>query len=164
MWLAVTALQAEVAVPVATDLLADGEISRTSRLPILLAFLANHCSYCGDLEEGFLEPMLLSGDYSDKIVIRKLVLDNGSWLIDFNGNKVSATGLASRYRVYVTPTLLFVDALGKELARRMVGFNTPEMYGGYLDQCIETARQQSRGTGRTAELTTCRLPSPVDPN
>ena len=157
MWLAPAALPAEVTVPVATDLLADGETARSSRLPILLAFMARHCSYCEVLEEGYLKPMLRSGEYAERILIRKLILDNGSHLADFAGKKISATALATRYRVYVTPTILFVDAAGMELARRMVGFNTPEMYGGYLEQCIETARHVIRGTGKAADLIACRL-------
>jgi thioredoxin-related protein len=157
IWLGAAELRAEVLVPVATDLHADGETARTSRLPILLAFLARYCSYCEELEEGYLKPMLRSGEYAERILIRKLILDNGSHLTDFNGEKISATALATRYRVYVTPTILFVDAAGEELAGRMVGFNTPEMYGGYLDQCIETARHIIRGTGEAADLNTCRL-------
>jgi hypothetical protein len=87
LWMATAELRAgvEVEVAVATDLLADGETARTSRLPILLAFLARHCSYCEELEEGYLKPMLLSGEYAEQIILRKLILDNGSHLTDFEG-------------------------------------------------------------------------------
>ncbi|MGB5442907.1 MAG: hypothetical protein WBN57_09800, partial [Gammaproteobacteria bacterium] len=113
------------------------------------------------LEEDFLQPMLLSGEYRDKIIMRKLVLDDGSRLRDFSGQRIDATRLSDRYRVYVTPTILFVDGNGKEIAERMVGINTPEMFGGYLDDCIETAWLMLRNPAGLAKLPGCRLTQPA---
>jgi hypothetical protein len=101
--------------------------------------------------------MLLGDEYTDKIIIRKLVLDNGSRIGDFSGRQIDATQLSDRYRIYVTPTILFVDASGRELAERMVGINTPEMFGGYLDNCIETALLGIRAPERLAQLHGCQL-------
>ena len=157
LWLASAALHAEVEVPVADDLGQMGLSARADRLPILLAFSAIECSYCDDLEEEFLEPMLLSGDYTDKVIIRKLILDNGSHVRDFSGRSVEAAELAHKYRVFVTPTILFVDADGSELAERMIGINTLEMFGGYLDGCIDTALLQLREPQRLSAHSPCRL-------
>lgn len=157
-WLAASGLAAEVEVPVARDLQQLGAQASDRRLPILLSFTAIECSYCELLEEEFLEPMLLGGEYTDKIIIRKLVLDNGSRVGDFSGRQIDATQLSDRYRVYVTPTIVFVDARGRELAERMVGINTPELYGGYLDICIETALLGIRAPERLANLHGCHLP------
>jgi hypothetical protein len=104
--------------------------------------------------------MLLSGEYTDKIIIRKLVLDNGSRIGDFEGLQIDATRLSDRYRIFVTPTILFVDSAGRELAERMVGINTPELFGGYLDNCIETALLGIRAPERLAQLHGCRLQPP----
>ena len=150
-------LLAEVEVPVATDLQQLGVQASERRLPILLTFSAIECSYCELLEEEFLEPMLLGDEYTDKIIIRKLVLDNGSRVGDFSGRQIDATQLSDRYRIYVTPTILFVDASGRELAERMVGINTPEMFGGYLDNCIETALLGIRAPEQLVQLHGCQL-------
>ncbi len=155
--LAVEVSAAGVRVPVATDLQRDGAYALQQHLPILLAFSADECSYCEMLEQDFLEPMLLGGDYRDKIIIRKLILDNGSSAIGFNGKAIDATRLSDHYRIFVTPTIVFVDASGKELAERMVGINTPELYGGYLDVCIETALLGIRNPDGLADLNGCRL-------
>jgi thioredoxin-related protein len=138
-------LQAAVDVPVGRDLQADGQIADERQLPILLAFTAIDCGYCELLEEDFLEPMLLGGDYEDRIIIRKVVLDNGSQLTDFSGRQRAATELSDRYKVFVTPTILFVDSNGREMAGRMLGINTPELFGSYLNDCIETAWLNVRG-------------------
>jgi thioredoxin-related protein len=157
-WLASAGgLCAEIEVPLATDLQADGQHALEARLPILLTFSAIACDYCRQLEDEFLRPMLISGEYTDRILIRRMLLDNGSRIIDFSGERIATTQLSDRYKVFVTPTILFTDGNGNELARRMVGINTPEMYGGYLDNCIATALYAIRTPARLAHLPGCRL-------
>jgi thioredoxin-related protein len=157
LWLAFTALQAEVAVPVATDLQLDGNQARSRELPMLLTFTSMICSYCELLEQDFLQPMLLGGEYRDKVIIRKLDVDYGNTVTDFSGQSIAASELSDRYRVFVTPTLLFVDGNGKELAERIVGINTPELFGGYLDNCIETALLRIRNPEAAAGIHGCQL-------
>jgi thioredoxin-related protein len=156
-WLAADGPCAEVEIPVASNLQADGQQARAARLPILLSFSALVCEYCRQLEDQFLRPMLISGEYSDRVLIRRVLLDNGYRTIDFSGERISTTQLSDRYKVYVTPTLLFLDGNGNELARRMVGINTPEMYGGYLDNCIDTALYVLRKQETPAHLHGCGL-------
>jgi hypothetical protein len=38
--------------------------------------------------------------------------------------------------VYLTPTLVFLDGDGNEVSERIIGINTLEMYGGYVDEAI----------------------------
>jgi hypothetical protein len=38
----------------------------------------------------------------------------------------------------------------------MIGINTPEMYGGYLDSCINTALYAIRSPEKLAHLPGCR--------
>ena len=108
-------------------------------MPLLLVFSADYYEYCEQLEEQFLRPMLISGDYEDRVMIRLLKLGNGSSVRDFQGNEIATGDLANRYQVRVTPTMLFLNPQGRELAPRMVGINTPEFFGGYLDRSIDEA-------------------------
>jgi thioredoxin-related protein len=130
---------ASVDVPYGTDLQQDGHEARDRKLPILLVFSAVACTYCRQLEDEFLEPMLISGEYTDKVIIRRLLLDIGQHPTDFDGVQRDATSIATRYRAWVTPTIVFVDGTGREVAERITGINTPELFGGYLDACIDTA-------------------------
>ena len=156
-WLGVAVLRAEVSVPAVIDLQREGKLALKQDLPILLTFTSSICSYCDLLEEDFLQPMLLSGDYGDRVLIRKLVIDAGRTITDFNGEPSTADKLSSRYRVFVTPTLLFVDGNGTELAERILGINTPELFGGYLDDCIDTALERIREPNRPASAHGCTL-------
>ena len=150
-------------VPVAHDLQQEGQQARALQLPIMLTFSADDCSYCELLEEDFLQPMLLSGEYEDRIIIRKLILDDGSSVSDFSGKDTEATRLSDRYRVFVTPTILFVDGAGRELAERMAGINTPELFGGYLEVCIDTALASIRNPEALASLHGCNIQQNANP-
>lgn len=132
---------AAVAVPHAQDLRADAHDARARGLPILLLFAAETCGYCIQVEEDYLQP-LLTGDGSERILIRKLHVRDTRTLTDFDGGAVEADELAARYRVDLVPTLVFVDAQGRELAERVVGLGTVDFYWGYLSRSIDTARAQ----------------------
>ena len=69
-----TAQYPPVAVPDAADLAGTGALSRARQLPIMLVFSADDCPYCRLLEEEFLKPMLISGEYDDKVIfLRKII-------------------------------------------------------------------------------------------
>jgi thioredoxin-related protein len=127
-------------VPLSTDLQMEGRQAEQACVPLLLEFSAQECGYCTLLEEEILNPTLLNRDYDRRVLMRKLLIDRFKKLRDFDGSPVRAAELADRYKVFVTPTLLFVDSEGRELAERMVGVTTLEFYGGYLDQALEASR------------------------
>lgn len=129
-------------VPLATDLQTEGRQAEQACVPLLLKFSAEECGYCDLLEEEILNPTLLNRDYDRRVLMRKLLIDRFKTLRDFDGSPVRAAELADRYKVYVTPTLLFVDSQGRELTERMVGVTTLEFYGGYLDQALEASRSK----------------------
>jgi len=137
-------------VPLARDLALAGRQAARACVPLLLEFAADDCDYCTLLEEEVLNPTLLNRDYERRVLMRKLVLDRDIKLRDFSGKSINAPDLANRYRVFVTPTLLFVDSQGRELAERMTGVTTLEFYGGYLDQALDAAQEKLR------EQTGCR--------
>ena len=136
------AANAPVEVPLGEDLRADGEQSAHHDRPIVLVFSARNCSYCEVLESSILRPSLLGGHYDGQVIMRKLMLDSRLPVRDFDGQHRAPSELSRRYQVHVTPTVLFVDAQGQELAPRLVGINTVELYGGYLDAAIEEARRK----------------------
>ena len=131
-------------VPLASNLVEEGRRAEQACMPLLLEFAAEYCEYCTLLEEEILKPMLLNRDYDRRVLMRKLVLDTGSRLPSFTGKQVHPADLASQYNIQVTPTLLFVDANGRELSERMVGVSTLDYYGGYLDQALDASRQRLR--------------------
>ncbi len=129
-------------VPLAGDLRGEAAQAEAACIPLLLEFAADYCEYCDLLEEEVLKPMRRNRDYDRRVVMRKLVLDRSAELRDFDGRRIGAAALASRYQIDVTPTLIFVDSRGDELAERMVGVTTLDFYGGYLDQALDAASRK----------------------
>lgn len=125
----------------AGDLSNCGNEAKHRQLPILLLFSDEHCGWCSRVKKEFLEPMARGGHYDDKVLIRKLELKEDGMARDFDGNPIGHEELKKRYKVELLPTIIFIDANGRELTNALVGLSTPDYYGGYLDQRIEAARE-----------------------
>lgn len=109
---------------------------------ILLEMSASYCGYCKTLEEHIIKPMLRSGDYTQRVLIRKLDVDSYYPMNDLSGKKSTPSQLASSMGVFVTPTLLFLDGDGNEVSERIIGVNTLEFYGGYVDDALKQGYQK----------------------
>lgn len=129
----------EVEIPALSNLQTDSQTSQQQQLPIIVLFSASYCGYCSIIKDEFLRPMLISGEYTDKAMIRVIEIDTSDDLMDLNGQSISAETFADRHDISLTPTLVFFDAQGDELAPRMVGVTTVDYYGGYLDQAIDAS-------------------------
>ena len=115
------------------------------RFSLILVSQPN-CQYCELITREILLPMQHSGKYDQKLLFRKLtIFDNSNTLIDADGNPVDAITFANRYNSAFTPTLLFVDPNdGKVLTDKMVGINTVDLYGFYVERAINKARKALR--------------------
>lgn len=122
------------------DFQALGDEAEARDLPILVMFSSPFCSYCETVEEDFLVPMLKSGDYDNRVLIRKVgMIVGGREVTDFSGETVTVDDLAARYDITLTPTVVFLDSEGQRLADNLVGLTTTAYYGGYLDDGIDMA-------------------------
>ncbi len=110
---------------------------------LLLMLHAEGCSFCEALEEDLLYPMVISKDYDKTIFIRKLQIDSGVPVIGFSGKKVDPEEFAKSFGddFILTPTLMFLDANGKEAAEKLIGYNTPSLYGGYVEAQLANMRK-----------------------
>jgi thioredoxin-related protein len=123
----------------ADDLRALGVEARAGDKVILLEMSAPYCGYCRTLEDEIIKPMLRNRDYDERVIIRKLDISRQYPIPDFNGGKTTPAQIASRYGVFVTPTLVFLDGDGREAGERILGVNTLEFYGGYVDEALDQA-------------------------
>ena len=116
------------------DFAALGELARDTHSIILLEMSAIHCDYCVLLEEEVLKPMLRSGDYVNKVLIRQLKIDSNLDIQDFDGSTTTPAELSNRYRIAVTPTLLILNEHGQELTKRITGVQSLDFYAGIVDE------------------------------
>jgi len=127
-----------------TDLQALGRRARREGKIILMEIEASDCPYCRRLEEEILKPMLRSGDYEDNTLIVQLEIDSYADLTDWNGGNTTPAAFSQRYGVFVTPTLLFLDAAGREVSKRIVGINSVDFFGAYVDEALAEGRKRIR--------------------
>jgi thioredoxin-related protein len=108
---------------------------------LMLMLHSEGCAFCALLEKDYLAPSVKSGDYDKEIFIRKLQIDTGVPIIDFNGKKINPEVISNRYDGRLTPTLLFLDYKGDEAALKLIGYNTPSLFGGYVEAQLKEMRQ-----------------------
>jgi len=124
------------------DLRDESRIVDESNLILVIEFSSEYCGYCRQLEQDFLMPMQRNSDYDDKILIRNVSMSDYEYLVDFEGRSVSTAEFASQYGVVITPTLVFLDSKGVEMAEKLVGFWSPDYFGGFIDNSIDEAREK----------------------
>ncbi len=129
----------EVEVVAVTDLHKLGQEAHALNIPIMMMLSADGCSWCVKLEEEHLKPMLRSGDYKERVLIRQLKIDDAHDVRDFDGRPVSADRIGARYGVLVTPTVIYLDGDGRQLAKKIVGISSDHYYGSYVDMAIDQA-------------------------
>ncbi len=149
--LAVNTHAAEIQLQEARDLQADAARAGEHKLPILVLFSSSYCGYCTIVREDFLKPMLKSGDYDDKVIMRVVNIDSSEDLRDFEGRLVDAEAFADRRGVFVTPTVKFFGPDGNETTSDLVGLSTIDYYGGFLDTAIEESLVHLRGNSKVAQ-------------
>jgi thioredoxin-related protein len=125
----------------ASDLRELGGQAETRQIPILLMVSQDHCGFCKQMKQEVLNPMLLSGDETDRVLMRELLIDAGATVVNFQGQHEASKTFSSRYKVRVTPTLLFLDNKGEEVAERILGINTVDYLPFYIEGAIDQATQ-----------------------
>ncbi len=143
LWVITGSLGAvERSVPEVVDFQQLAQQAQQRNLPILVFFSAKHCEYCEQLEADHLGFMVNSEEYDNKMILRKLMIDGYARIVDFSGEAVLPEDFVYRYNVDVTPTLLFFDAQGNPLAKKIIGYNRGSFFGYTLDERInEVARR-----------------------
>ncbi|BBB26453.1 thioredoxin family protein [Amphritea japonica] len=128
-------------IPVMENMKKDQQLAGSRFLLVLIS--QPDCSYCRLIEDEILKPMQVSGRYKDRLLFRNLIINDGRRLTTVDGKQLSANKFAQRYSNSLTPTLLFIDPRdGSELTDRMIGINTVDMYGYYVDKAIDQAYSQ----------------------
>jgi len=134
------------AAPVAVQKLVNWEdivhLSRENNLPVVILVDQWDCPYCDIVEQEFLEPMLRGGQFDQLALIRKISIDQGEMITDQEGKSISAREFARRYADSFTPTILFLDCDAQPIGENIVGVNSTDFYGYYLDKAIVEAHAQ----------------------
>ena len=136
-----TNLQITPSIEVVNDLRVLQQQVNLARLPVVLLLATEDCSYCKAVKDNYLIPMSVSDKFKSKVLIRQIYVDDYSYLRNRHGEIVGGDQIGLQYKVEVIPTILFVDADGKELAERIIGVTNIDFFGSLLEQRIEQAKK-----------------------
>jgi len=116
------------------------EQSKQQELPIMLMFGAEWCEYCELLNEYVFTPMMLGGLYEEKVVLMRHVgVDESQPIPDWYGNLIQKEQWAYKLDADLTPTVLFLDGFGREVAPRIIGISEITLYAGVIHQNLNIA-------------------------
>lgn len=119
-----------------------GEQAKQKNLPIMLMFGAEWCEFCHQLTYEVLDPMTVSQRYEGKYVfMRHVGIDLNPLIPDFQGKPTEKRVWAEKLGADLTPTMLFMDGNGKEVAPRIVGISNIEFYPLLIHKNLNIAYQ-----------------------
>jgi len=123
----------------ALDLAADAHALLGDQRIILLILTRSDCQYCHALMKNVILPLQKSGVWDARVMLREMELDTSSEILDFSGQSVSAQALAESYGHPFTPSILFLDRCGREVALRHTGYDGSDYFEFYLDKSVKQA-------------------------
>ena len=126
------------ALPVPTSLPEVAKQAFAKGEPLVLLISLPGCPYCERVGRSYLLPGRRDADLQ---AWQLSVTDSTGPLTGFDGKPTTATAQVKLWKATFTPTVLFLDPKGQELAERLVGAAIPDFYGAYLDERLITARK-----------------------
>lgn len=135
----------ESSIPLATDLRADGRLSRERREPIVILFSLPGCPYCEAVRRSHLAPMLRAPGSAGRMIVRQVDVGVEEPVTGFGGERTTHAAVARAHGVRFAPVVAFWDAEGRALAEPLKGMLLPDFYGAYLDDAIASARAKLAG-------------------
>ncbi len=131
------AAQAEGPLPLIVDMQKTPKVAKAHKVPIVLFVTASWCHYCHKLKENIIEPLITQTNIESYAEFREVILDKKNWhLKDFQGHLTDMKTFAKTLNAGFTPTTLFLDPNGNEIAERIVGLTLEEYYPYYLEEGI----------------------------
>jgi thioredoxin-related protein len=105
--------------------------------PLVLLVSLPGCVWCELLRRNYLAPMRQEGVHAFQITVN----DRKQPVANFQGQASTGADIASAYAAKFTPTLMFLNAQGQEIAKRIQGVASVDLIGGLIDERLATARQ-----------------------
>ncbi|MDO8650625.1 MAG: hypothetical protein Q7R66_00340 [Undibacterium sp.] len=107
-------------------------------IPLILLLSRSDCHFCHDVRNNYLLPIVRTVS-EKKMLIRELVSDRTTSLINADGNRIATEVLMKNIKVNFFPTIVFLGSGMRVLAEPLVGLDSAGFYSAYLDQRIVSA-------------------------
>ena len=131
-------------IPAADNLAEVGRSSQEQGIPAVVFVSRDACPYCRTLRDTILKPMFAADKFEQRAILVEVSLDRVEPLTGFENQRITAAAFGQLYQSEITPTLLFLDSEGREIAKRIVGISNLELYSFYLQKSIDEALRAIR--------------------
>jgi thioredoxin-related protein len=122
------------------DLYKLAQQSKQKKLPIMLTFVAQWCDFCHLLASEVLDPMALGKLYERKYMFARYIsIDDPKPILGIYNKTIIKSKLAAKYNVDITPTVVFIDSTGKQVAPPIIGVANIEMYTILIHKALNIA-------------------------
>lgn len=123
--------------PYPADLRAAALEAQRRSQPMVLMISLPGCPWCELLRRNYLTPLRAEGLAAFEFMIN----ERKERLADFQGHGTTPAAWSEAMKIKTTPTLLFFNAAGQEIAPRIEGVASADFIGGVLDERIAEARK-----------------------
>ena len=128
--------------PLPIDLAQVSRAAAQGGQPLVLMVSLPGCPWCELLRRNYLTPLRAEGLPAFEFMVN----DRSNALRDFQGKNTLPAALASQWKVSITPTLLFFNAQGQEIAPRIEGVASADFIGAVIDERLASARERILAT------------------
>ena len=130
------------AIEVTQNLAADGAIAAQQSKPLLLFFTQPGCSYCERARAAYVRHLAIDPAYTSRAIFREVSI--GKLVAGFDGQRRTGSTVARAQGVTLYPTIIIVDASGKQLAPPLRGYTVPDFYAASIDSRLDEAAKTLR--------------------
>lgn len=124
--------------PEITDFRIEAAESAAKKIPILVLFKSDYCPYCAEALHNFLMPMQRDPAMQGKVIMREVVVDSKTRIIDIKGHTTSTLDFASKAQIWGVPHVMLFDQYGNKL-NEIKGLVIADFYYSYLIDAITDA-------------------------
>ncbi len=124
--------------PFPSDLSAAARLAAKANQPLVLMVSLPGCPWCELLRRNYLLPMAAEGLPAFEFMIN----ERSQKLQDFKGQSITPAALSAALKVTNTPTLLFFNRDGQEIAPRIEGVASADFVGAVIDERLAAARER----------------------
>ena len=128
--------------PLPIDLAQVSRAAAQGGQPLVLMVSLPGCPWCELLRRNYLTPLRAEGLPAFEFMVN----DRSNAVRDFQGKNTLPAALASQWKVSITPTLLFFNAQGQEIAPRIEGVASADFIGAVIDERLASARERILAT------------------
>ena len=138
------AIAAPYDLPKAENFQTDAQISLADKKPIVVFFTLPNCSYCRIVRNDYLLPLLKQRAGNDSPIIREISVTGQELVTNFDGRRLTEAALAERFKVQMTPTIMFINNEGEILTDSILGGDHTN-YVALFDRALEDASKKMTG-------------------